>query len=88
MKPTVVVVVVVEVVVGIGVPQYGIKSEQYGKFFRNTSLFSQCTNVSVTGYSFSEDNFFTVRLHKFTRKFYAVFLDINTVKLQAEACLD
>ena len=60
MKPTVVVVVVVVVVVGNSVPQSGIKSEQYGKFFRNFSLFSQCTNVSVTGYLFSEDNFFTV----------------------------
>ena len=58
MKPTVVVVVVVVVVVGIGVPQYGIKSEQYGKFFRNASLFSQCTKVSVTDYLFSEENFF------------------------------
>ena len=77
MKPTVVVVVVVEVVVGIGVVQYGINSEQYGKFFLNFSLFSQCTNVSVTGYSFSEDNFFTVRLHKFTRKFHVVFLGID-----------
>ena len=50
MKPTVVVVVVVVVVVAIGVPQDGINSEQYGKFFRNFSLFSQCTNVSVTGF--------------------------------------
>ena len=65
MKPTVVVVVVVEVVVGIGVVQYGINSEQYGKFFLNFSLFSHCTNVSVTGYLFSEDNFFIVTLNLF-----------------------
>ena len=69
MKPTVVVVVVVEVVVAIGVPQSGINSEQYGKFFRNFSLFSQFTNVSVTGYSFSEDSYFTNRLHKFAREY-------------------
>ena len=68
MKPTVVVVVVVVVVVAIGVPQDGINSEQYGKFFRNFSLFSQCTNVSVTGFLFSEDYFFNIRLHKFTKK--------------------
>ena len=61
MKPTVVVVVVVVVVVAIGVVQYGIRSEQYGKFFRKISLFSHCTNVSVTGYLFSEENLFTVK---------------------------
>ena len=90
MKPTVVVVVVVEVVVGIGVVQYGINSEQYGKFFLNFSLFSQCTNVSVTGFLFSEDYFFNIRLHKFTKKsmfFFLILLYENSPLLSVRLSL-